>query len=241
MWNSQFLTVPKQQYISDLSSPQEIRAISWFEYWTLLSLTHTKFNYGKKFKLLFGSYLCPFSNSCTVIPSKSNNANWRNKEYRNRNQPFPMKGEKKVLKTPTHQNDWTLTTVEIMMLGTNFQNCPLCLMQVVWGVLAHIFWTCLGFACKCFHNQMKHKSIGAPPFITLQITTHLHRLISVFYQFSDWNPTLLISKECILHTMFLWKAHFKMPKEISNNGHPLFSLFTKKMPWQTGQAIGFRV
>lgn len=60
--------------------------------------------------------------------------------------------EKKVLKTPTHLNDWTLTTVEIMMLGSNFQNSPLCLMQVVWEVLAHIFSTCLAFACKCFHR-----------------------------------------------------------------------------------------
>lgn len=95
-------------------------------------------------------------------------------------------------------------------------------------------------------TKLKHKGFGAPPFITLQIKIHLCRLISVFCQLSDWNPTLLISKECMLHTVFLWKAHFKMPKEISNNSQVLFSLpyyglFTKKMQWQTGQAICFRV
>lgn len=66
--------------------------------------------------------------------------------------PHERLWEKKVLKTPTHQNDWTLTTVEIMMLGPNFQNSPLCLMQVVWGVLAHIFSTRLAFTFKCFHR-----------------------------------------------------------------------------------------
>lgn len=108
------------------------------------------------------------------------------------------------------------------------------------------------FNLPCLHIQvfsqtkLTHKSIGASPFITLQIKIHLCRLISVFYQFSDWNPTLLISKECRLHTVFLWKAHFKMLEEISNNNQvnfslPYYDLFTKKMQWQTGRqlALGY--
>lgn len=78
------------------------------------------------------------------------------------------------------------------------------------GFSTHLFKLscfCMGlFSCI----KLKYKSIGVIPSIILQINTNLPRLVSGSCKLSDWNLTLLISKECMLYSVSLestfWNA-----------------------------------
>lgn len=117
--------------------------------------------------------------------------------------------EKKVLKTPAHQNDWTLTTVEITMLGPNFHNSPLCLMHVVWGLLVHIFSTSLAFVCNCFHR---------PNWNTKAL---VHRHSSPCTSRSIYTGLFLVFINCLTEILPCWSAKNACYTQCSSGKHIL--------------------